>query len=82
MNELLTFANGAEVMGHMLEDGALWLYLEEISFSGAYELLSDPANTATITGERRGSVSGYNHLFSLREESPGRISAGIRKEVG
>ena len=80
MNELLTFANGEQVYGHMLNDGQLWLYLRGLSFDKAYALLSDPDNTAMITGERGDKAEGYTHLFSLREENPDLISAGLRKE--
>lgn len=82
MNEKLTLNDGTEIAGHLLESsGVLFLYMYEITFEEAFELLNNPENVKKIKAERYGAtqtVRGYKELYTLSKEN-GLISAGIRK---
>ncbi len=82
--ETLVFANGQSFTGHYLETGGkLWLYLQNVSLSEAFQTLCDPENTISIRAVRYGKetvVTGYTHLFCVSEESDGTVNAGLRKE--
>ena len=82
--ETLVFANGQSFTGHCLETGGkLWLYLQNVSLTEAFQTLCDPENTQSIRAVRYGKetvVTGYNHLFCVSEESDGAMNAGLRKE--
>lgn len=83
MNEKLTFNNGQEVKGHLLEtETRLFLYIYGLTFDEVYQLVKDPENTKIIKAEYLGSsvtVKGYKKLMSVSEELNGMISASLRK---
>jgi len=85
MPEKLILNDGTEFAGHAIEvNGILWVYADAMSLGEGYELLGDPAKTRIITADEYGAVTAYTaytHLFSLQEESGGRLSAGLRKEA-
>ena len=84
MDEKLILANGAEILGHLIETGGiLFLYMYEVNLEEAFGLLIEPENVSTIRWERYGAtgeVSGYSHLYTITEERDGMISAGLKKE--
>lgn len=83
MTEALTFGNKMVVSGHLLDMGTvLFLYMHDIDFKDAFDLLATPENVLTIRWERygqTGEVTGYGHLYTITEERDGIISAGILK---
>lgn len=82
MNEKLILNNGTELEGHLMEVGRLFLYMNNISMTDAFELLNKPENTTVITWERygeTGTVTGYDHLTSISEEAGGMVSASLIK---
>lgn len=85
MPEKLTLSNGAEIAGHAQEtDDVLFLYMYGITLAEAFALLIEPENTMRILEERGGTETvheGFGHLYSVREESGGMISAGIKRGV-
>ena len=82
--ETLTFANGQVVNGHCLEtNGRLFLYMYEITFADAINLLLDPANYETVQDFQYGkekTITGYTHFYCIGEEENGMVSAGIKKD--
>ena len=66
-------------------DNTLWVYISnEYTLSQAFMLLSYPENTEHIVCNQYGVETvfdGYTHLYSITEETDGRISAGIKKGV-
>ena len=83
MQEKLTLNDGTELEGHAIEsNGVLYIYMYNITFADVFELLIVPEKTERIDMVRYGNetvFTGYNHLFCLREESGGMISAGLKK---
>lgn len=83
MDETITLNNGVIINGYVLEsDGVIYMYLYEISMQNAFNLLIFPQNTVRMVANRNGEVTtieGYNHLFFVREEYGGMISAGMKK---
>lgn len=82
MNEKLTLNDGTEIAGYLIETaGVLLLYMNEITFEEAFELLNNSENVKKIKAERYGTtqtIRGYKELYTLSKE-PGFISAGLRK---
>ena len=85
MQEKLILNNGTELSGHALADGLfLYLYLNQSTLTEAFPLLNDPEKTAKITENQNGQITeytGFSHLRSISEESGGRVSAVLLKEV-
>lgn len=83
MNEAFTLKDGTVVNGHVIEsDNILFVYMYGVAMQDAFNLLIDPGKTEEISageGEQRIVYSGYNHLFCIREEGGGMISAGLKK---
>ena len=83
MEETLKLNDGTKLGGHaLLSDGTLWIYLDSSTMADAFPLLNDPEKTKRITETRWGEktvFTGYSHLFCIREESEGMLSAGLRK---
>ena len=83
MNEKLTLNDGTEIAGHMYEiDGRLFVYMSGITLAEAFSLLIDPEKTKKITENRYGeitTITGYNHLYAISEESESMISAVLKK---
>lgn len=79
--ETLTMNDGKALNGHvLLSGGTLWFYLNDVTFSEAYEIMSDPGKTVRITANSYGAVmeySGYVDLFCLRRENDGTITGGL-----
>ena len=82
--ETLTLNDGTVINGHGFEsDGILWLYMYDITLTAAFDALNVPAKTQKIMENQGGQTtvfSGYNHLFCIREESGGMISAGLKHQ--
>lgn len=82
MDEKLILNNGTEIHGHFLEsEERLFLYMYDIAFEEAFNLLIVSDNTKIIKQERYGqeqTVRGYKHLYSITEEVNG-ISAALKK---
>lgn len=83
MDEKLILNDGTEIVGHMFEvNGRGLLYLYQITLAEAFELLNDPEKTEKITEVKNGvetTVSGYNHLTAISEETGGMINAVLMK---
>lgn len=81
--ETLTLNDGTVLNGHALEsDGVLWVYLDEGTLTNSFPILNDPDKTIRIHEDRYGELTdyvGYRHLFCIREEDGGMLSAGLRK---
>lgn len=81
--ETLTFNDGTVITGHCLEsDGILFMYMYSVTLIQAFGVLSVPAKTNKIKEIRNGqetNYTGYNHLFSIREES-GMITAALKHQ--
>lgn len=82
MDEKLILNDGTEIAGHLIEtSGVLLLYMYDITFEKAFELLNDPEKVKKIKAERYGSITtirGYKELYTITKEI-GLISAGLRK---
>lgn len=81
----LTLNDGTEIPdGYAIENsGALMVFIPGMALADGFALLNNPENTSRIRAEQYGqetTFSGFNHLYSLREESGGLLSAGIRKK--
>lgn len=83
MNETFTLKDGTVMNGYVIEsDGVLFVYMFETTFQDAFNLLIDPAKTERIDaskGTHEIIYTGYNHLYSVREESNGLVTAGLKK---
>jgi len=81
--ETIELKNRTVIQGHCLEsDGILWMYMYGITMPEAFEELIEPENIIEITENRQGqetTFTGYNHLFCIREETGGMVSAGLKK---
>jgi len=84
MEEKLRLNDGSEIPGRAIPSGdVLYVYLDNCTMDEGYPILSDPAKTRRIEAFSYGDrteYKGYTHLFCLREESMGVLSAGLRKE--
>lgn len=82
MEEKLRFLDGSEMPGYLIpgSDGVLYLYLQGQTLAGVYPVVSDPKKTKRIwpLGSKI-YFEGYTHLFSIREEMDGTITAGLKK---
>lgn len=83
MEEKLRFLDGSEMPGYLIpgSDGTLYLYFQGQTLAGVYPVVSDPKKTKRIWpfGSKI-YFEGYTHLFSIREEMDGTITAGLKKE--
>lgn len=83
MDETLRLSDGTVMNGHALLTGSdLLLYITGWTLADAYPLLSDGAKVNHITEDRFGektTYDGYRHLFFIREELSGMLTAGLRK---
>lgn len=81
--DTLKLNDGTELAGHALEtDGVMYLYIEHMSMAEGWPLLSDPEKTGRIEETRYGRTAvhtGWNHLFCMREELGGMLSAGLKR---
>ena len=82
MNETLTLNDGTVLNGHALgSEDELFLYVYGTTLADLYPLISDAEKTAKIQEDRNGDqmiYTGYNYLYSIREERSGMVSAGLR----
>ena len=82
--EKLILNDGTELSGHALElDGILWMYLNATDLPTGYAYMSSPEKTRKIVAMQDGECreyAGYNHLFCIREESGGMLSAGLKAD--
>ena len=86
MDEKITLANGREFHNtHVLEsDDTLFVYIndEEETLKTVFDDLYDAEKTAEITAIRFGTeqtYTGYTTLVSVRRETFGQITAGLKK---
>ena len=83
--EKLKLNDGTEFSGHVLEtDGVMYVYAETMTMAEGWLLLSDPEKTCRIEETRYGHTTiheGWNHLFCMREEQGGMLSAGLKKVI-
>lgn len=83
MEEKLVLNDGTELAGHVLEtNGVLFVYLYDKTLAEGYPLLSVPEKTRVIVATRYGqekTYTGYNHLYCIKEEYGGMLSAGLQK---
>ena len=83
MSETITLNDGTVINGHVIESsGVLFVYMYDISFAEAFELLIEPEKTKKIKTDQNGdeqTITGYKHLISLREEDSGMITASLKK---
>lgn len=83
MNETFTLKDGTVINGYVIEsDGILFVYMFETTMTEAFVLLNDPTKTERIDaskGMHEIIYTGYNHLYSVREESNGMVTAGLKK---
>ena len=83
MDETLRLNDGTLLNGHALLTGNdLLLYISGMTLAEAYPLLSDEGKVNHITEDRYGektTYDGYRHLFFIREELSGMLTAGLRK---
>lgn len=83
MSETITLNDGTILNGYCIESsGILWCYMYQVSLAEAFELLIEPVKTKKINVNRNGQktiFTGYKHLFCIREEDDGMISAGLKK---
>ena len=85
MQEKLTLNDGTELSGHAIVDGLfLYVYLNNITLTASFPIMNDSGKTAKIAENQNGQITeytGYTHLKSISEESGGRVSAVLLKEV-
>ena len=83
MDETLKLTDGTVLSGHALLSGNdLLLYITGMTLADGYPVLSDEAKVNHITEDRFGektTYDGYRHLFFIREELSGMLTAGLRK---
>lgn len=79
----LRFNDGTEAAGHVLEaNGSLFLYIDQGTIAEWYPVLSDAEKTRKILVIQFGETTKYTkwtHLFCMREEVGGMLSAGLKK---
>ena len=79
----LRFNDGTEAAGHVLEAGeSLYIYIDQGKIAEWYPVLSDPEKAKKIEAIQFGETTKYTkwiHLFCLREEIGGMLSAGLKK---
>ena len=82
MADKIILNDGTELTGSAIKDNdILWLYVENDTFVGVFNNLSNQDKTSIIKVHEYGVTNkhiGYTHLFSLREE-PGNIFAGLER---
>ena len=86
MEEKLTMNDGTVLEGSSaILSGDLFLYLNGVTFGGAYVQLSESRKTKKITYTQNNgdkvTFSGYTRLMALRDDENGTISAVLRKEA-
>jgi hypothetical protein len=83
MNETITLNDETVYAGHCIESNdVLWVYLDDSTLSSAFADFNDPEKTEKIVYNNYGNqttITGYTHLFCIREESTTRVSAGLKK---
>lgn len=86
MENIITLADGTEIRDTTILTigGGLILYARSGQTLGSlFETLRDPERTGTITARQYGEETeyrGYTHLWFVREEEAGLITAGLREE--
>ena len=66
----------------LLTENQLGVYMPGLNLVEGYGTLCDPQAVSVISAEQYGQTTvytGFTHLFSLREEPGGLLSAGLRK---
>lgn len=83
MTETLTLNDGTVFAGHCIEvDDILWVYLDNSTLTETVENFNIPDKTCTIEFNQYGTtvtITGYTHMFCVREESGTMVSAGLKK---
>lgn len=82
--ETLTLNDGTVFAGHCHESGGiLWFYLDNSTLTEAFAAWNDPQKTNKIVYDQYGTkitITGYNHLRSISEETGTMISGGLMKQ--
>lgn len=86
MEEKLTMNDGTVLAdSSAILSGDLFLYLNGVTFGGAFMMLSESRKTKKITYTQNNGekviYSGYTRLMALRDDENGIISAVLRKEA-
>lgn len=80
--ETIMLNDGREINGHVQHvGGVLWFYLDGLTFSEAYEAMSEPEATQKITASVYGTETvyeGFSELFCLRLEDSGQVTGGLK----
>ena len=83
MDEKLKLVDGTVLEGRTaLSADDLILYIIGMSLADGYPLLSDEAKVKKIIADSFGEITiytGFVHLFFIREEMNGLLTAGLRK---
>lgn len=72
--ETLTFADGTTVDGHILPDGMglrIYVYLDDMSLSEGYVLMSNADKTSSITAYSHGTTTvyeGFTEIIAISTE--------------